>query len=90
MKEFFDPSEHVETLIPMYGSVHLITILFLILLTLLLLWKKELVKKLVANRLFMIISMAAFLGLEIFYNSLLFIYGIEPYYELIPFNCVLL
>ncbi len=86
MKKFFDPTEYTEVIIPMYGLIHLITVLVMVLLILLALWKKDVVKRLVADKRFMSRFMIIFLAIEIFYLVLSWIYKVEPFYERFPLH----
>ena len=86
MLKFFNLTEHSEVQIPMYGLTHLITFIGLVLLLLLILWKKNQIKKLVANHLLMRRFLIAYLLLEVFYWSLIWGYRIEPFYERFPLH----
>jgi hypothetical integral membrane protein (TIGR02206 family) len=86
MKNFFDPNERADLLIPMYGTIHLIVLLALPILIVLLIWKKESVKKLVVNRAFMTILMLVFLLSEVLHHAFLWIFRYEPYFERFPLH----
>ncbi len=84
MNDFFNLTEHTDVRIPMYGTTHLITVIGLMLLLLLILWQRDRVKNLVANRRFIKRFLTFYLLLELFYWSLMWGYRIEPLYERFP------
>lgn len=86
MKEFFDLNEFSEIMIPMYGRIHMITILVMLVLILVLLWKKDAVKRLVADRRFMVRFITGYLVFESFFWILLWVYRVEPMYERFPLH----
>jgi hypothetical integral membrane protein (TIGR02206 family) len=86
MYEFFDPTELSEVQIPMYGSIHLLTVLGMLILLALVLWRREAVKRLVNNKRLFHRVMYAYLAVEIVYWSLGWIYRIEPFYERFPLH----
>jgi hypothetical integral membrane protein (TIGR02206 family) len=83
---FFDPNERPDELIPMYGTLHLILLIVLPVLILLLIWKKEAIKRLVADRRFMIGLMVFFLTSEALHHIFLWTFKYEPYYERFPLH----
>ena len=86
MHDFFDLTEHEDVQIPMYGRTPLITVIVMILLLFLVLWRKEGVKKLLANTRLVNAFLIAYLLLEAFYWSLIWGYRIEPLYERFPLH----
>lgn len=86
MKNFFDPNEYAEVLIPMYGTIHLITFGILLSFIPLLIWQKDWIKNRVANRKFMITLIWFFLATEALYWILMWYFRYEPYYDRFPFN----
>lgn len=86
MKKFFDPNEYTEVLIPMYGAIHLITVLIMIALILVLIWKKEIVKRMVNNRTILVRFTFFYLIFELLYWILQWTYKVEPYYERFPLH----
>jgi hypothetical integral membrane protein (TIGR02206 family) len=86
MKKFFDPTEYPDIQIPMYGTIHLITMLVMLVLILVLFWKKDVVKRLVNNRRFMVRFITLYLGIELFYWILIWAYRVEPMFERFPLH----
>jgi hypothetical integral membrane protein (TIGR02206 family) len=86
MHEFFDLTEKHDVQIPMYGLTHLITVIGMIILLLLILWQKEKIRKLVANKNLVNGFLIVYLLLEVFYWSLIWGYRIEPLYERFPLH----
>lgn len=86
MKKFFDPTDYSEIMIPMYGTIHLITVLVMLVLVLVIVLKKDAVKRLVNNRTFMVRFIAVFLVIELSYWILLWAYKVEPVYERFPLH----
>lgn len=86
MQNFFDPNERSEIFIPLYGSIHMIILISLPVFIFLIIWQKDKVKRLVANRKFMVGTMSAFLALEFIYLAFSWIFKYEPFYERFPFH----
>lgn len=86
MNNFFDPTRSSEIVVPMYGSIHMITLLTLPIIVLILLWKKDAVRRIVANRKIVIGFMIGFLALELLSLILLWSYKFEPAYERFPLH----
>ena len=86
MREFFDLTESSEVQIPMYGLTHLLTVIGMIVLLLLVIWRKDYIKKLVSNKRLVNGFLIVYLSLEIFYWSLIWGYRIEPLYERFPLH----
>ena len=86
MYEFFDLTEHSEVQIPMYGTVHLLTVIGMLLLVAVLFWKRSAVKKLANNQRFIKRFIWVYIGIEVFFWALQWIYRIEPLYERFPLH----
>ena len=86
MHEFFDLTEHSEVQIPMYGRTHLITVIVMLLLLFLVLWRKKGLKKLLSNKRVLNSFLIGYLLLEVFYWCLIWGYRIEPFYERFPLH----
>lgn len=86
MYEFFDPTEFADVRIPMYGRIHLITVIGMLILLWLLLWQKEKIKKLVANKKLFHRILFIYIVVELSYWSLQWIYSVQPAYERFPLH----
>ncbi|MCU0379267.1 MAG: TIGR02206 family membrane protein [Bacteroidales bacterium] len=86
MFKFFDPTEYSEIRIPMYGLIHLITILGMLILILIVFWRRDSVKRLASNRRFVVSFVSVYLGIELFYWILLWAYRVEPVYDRFPLH----
>ncbi|MFC2089711.1 TIGR02206 family membrane protein [Bacteroidota bacterium] len=86
MKDFFNPSGHSEIINPMYGTVHMLLLLGVLIIILLLIWQKDKVKKLAGNRKFMRRFMIVFLAIEVGYTILLWAYKTEPFSDRFPLH----
>jgi hypothetical integral membrane protein (TIGR02206 family) len=86
MHDFFDLTEHADVQIPMYGRTHLITVIGMLILLSLVLWRKQGVKRLLSNHRLVNIFLIVYLSLEAFYWSLIWGYRIEPLYERFPLH----
>lgn len=86
MKAFFNPAEHEELIIPMYGTTHFITLAVLVLALLVLLLNRKRVKKIVRNTKALHGIVWGFVGIEILYWALSWIYKVEPFYERFPLH----
>lgn len=86
MKEFFDPTDQAEVLIPTYGTLHLIILLIVLFLLGLIIWKREQVKKLASGRSFKVKLIGTWAVIEIIYWALIWIYQVEPKYERFPLH----
>lgn len=86
MNKFFNPAEHAEIIIPMYGTVHFITLGGLVLLLLLVFWQKETVKKLVNNRRYMLGMVIVYIIIDISYWVFQWAFQVEPVWERFPFH----
>jgi len=86
MKAFFDPTDHSEVIIPMYGTIHFITLGAALLLIMFILLRRDAIKRYVNNRRFMVRLITAFLIIEVSYWALQWIYRVEPAYERFPLH----
>lgn len=86
MYQFFNPNEASEVIIPMYGTVHLITLLAMIVLIAIVIWKKEAIKKLASNRVFLRRFVILYLIYEVIFWILLWVYKVEPMHERFPLH----
>jgi hypothetical integral membrane protein (TIGR02206 family) len=86
MKEFFDPTDHAEVIIPVYGTIHFITLAAAILMMVLLLTNKKTVKRFVNNRVWMTRFMIVYILIEVTYWVLQWAYRVEPMYERFPLH----
>lgn len=86
MQNFFDPNEHAEIIIPMYGTIHFITLAIMLAFIPVLIWKKESIKRLSHNRSFMVRFMILFLASEILYWILMWRFEYEPFSDRFPLN----
>ncbi|MFZ5941125.1 MAG: TIGR02206 family membrane protein [Bacteroidota bacterium] len=86
MTEFFRLTEHPDVQIPMYGRTHLITVIVMVLLLLLVLWRRDAIKRMVNNRRFVRTFIVGYLLLELFYWILIWAYRTEPFYERFPLH----
>lgn len=86
MQNFFNPAEHAEILIPMYGRLHLSFLFILLLLVPIFLWKREAIRKLVNNRKFVSSFMIVFLTIEAMYWFFIWFFKVEPMYERFPLH----
>jgi hypothetical integral membrane protein (TIGR02206 family) len=86
MQNFFNPTEHNEVMIPMYGTIHMITLAGIVLLVLLLIWKKDLVKRLSMNRKIMLGFIAVYMLIDALYWTLTWAFKVEPFYERFPLH----
>ncbi|MBN1952989.1 MAG: TIGR02206 family membrane protein [Bacteroidales bacterium] len=86
MQNFFNPTRSTEVEVPMFGSLHLITMAIMPALVLLVLWKKEAVKRILANRKVVTWFVALFLGLEVLNLILLWSFKFEPFFERFPLH----
>lgn len=86
IQNFFDPNPHAEVMIPMYGTVHFITIVIMLAFIPLMIWKRGTVKKLAASRRFMVSIMSIYLAVDLFYWIMVWSFHYEPMYERFPFH----
>jgi len=86
MQNFFNPNEQADILIPMYGWIHLIVFLVVFTLIPIMVWRKKEVKKLCANRRFMVRFMLSFMAVDLLYWVLVWSFSYEPMYERFPFH----
>jgi uncharacterized membrane protein YwaF len=86
MQNFFYPAEHHEIIIPMYGTIHKITLLAIPVFIALIIWKKDTVKKIVANRRFMVSLVIGFYFIEMWYWIFMWSFHVEPMYERFPLH----
>lgn len=86
MYEFFDPTDAAEVQIPMYGQVHLYTVLGMIVLLLLIIWQRKNIKSIINRRKLMTGFMTFYILIEILYWVLIWAYRVEPWYERFPLH----
>jgi len=86
MHDFFDLTDNAQVQIPMYGRTHLITVIGMLLLLFIVLWRRNGVKKLLSNTRFINGFLIGYLVLEGFYWSLIWGYRIQPFYERFPLH----
>jgi len=86
MHNFFNPGEHAEIMIPMYGTIHIITLLLAVLFVILIIWKKNTVKKLVTNRRFMLGLVVVYMSIDLLYWILIWAFKVEPRFERFPLH----
>lgn len=86
MQNFFDPTERVETLIPMFGSIHLTVLIILLAMVPLMIWQRKNIVKLASNRQFMKTWMISYMVIEGFYWFFTWYFKVQPFYERLPFH----
>lgn len=86
MREFFDLTEGKVELIPMYGTVHFISLGITALLVVLLFIFKDNVRKLANNRKAMLWITGVFLLEQAFYWTMIWSYQVMPMYERFPLH----
>lgn len=86
MQNFFNPAEQSETLIPMYGTVHMLTLLALIIFILVMIWNTKAIKKLANNRRFIRRLLVAYIGIDMLYWALIWGFRVEPFFERFPLH----
>ncbi len=86
MYDFFNVADHSEEIIPMYGLIHLFTVLGMVLLLVLAIWNKKLTRTIFNNQRLVNVLMIAFLVSEAFYWVLQWSYLIDPWYERLPLH----
>ena len=86
MQNFFDPNEHADILIPMYGKLHFFVLSLMLAFIPLMIWKKKEVQKLVDNGKFIKGIAFVFLSTEALYWSMMWSFHYQPYYERFPFH----
>lgn len=86
MQNFFDLNEHAEVLIPMYGTIHLITLAVMLVILPVMIWKKETVKKLVDNQRFISRVAIVYLAIETLYWIMMWSFPYQPFNERFPFH----
>ena len=84
MSSFFNPNELDEVIIPIYGRVHMLSMLLMLILVLILFWRREAVRKLASNRKFIIWLVVVFLIQEAFHNFNLWHYPYESFIDRFP------
>ena len=86
MYEFFDPTDSALVQIPMYGKVHLYTVLGMISLLLLIIWQRKNIKNIINRQGLMTVFMTFYILVEILYWVLIWAYRVEPWYERFPLH----
>jgi hypothetical integral membrane protein (TIGR02206 family) len=83
---FFNPGHRPFEIFPMYGTGHLILLVVLIAFIPLMVWQKDLLRRLRHNRRFMVtLSWFILIG-EAQSYVVKFIYGYQPFFERLPFH----
>ncbi|MFB6319015.1 YwaF family protein [Saccharicrinis sp. FJH54] len=86
MLRFFNPEENSEILIPMYGTIHLLTLAGVVLLVLLMIMNRKGIRRLAGNRRFMVGFISVYMVIEVLYWTLTWAFKVEPYYERFPLH----
>lgn len=86
MYDFFNLTEHSEVQIPMYGTIHLFTVIGMLALLALILFNQNAVKRLANSRRFIRRFTWTIIGIEIIFWSLQWIYNVQPFYEHFPLH----
>ncbi|MFB6342307.1 YwaF family protein [Saccharicrinis sp. FJH62] len=86
MQSFFNPAEHSDILIPMYGKIHLLTLAGVVVLVLLMMLNKKGIRRLAGNRRFMVRFIMGYMLIEMLYWTLIWAFKVEPYFERFPLH----
>lgn len=86
MQNFFDLTEQEQIIIPMYGTIHMITLIFPFVMILLMAWQKKLVQKLANSEQFLHGFLILYIAIDVLYWILIWTYQVEPFYERFPLH----
>jgi hypothetical integral membrane protein (TIGR02206 family) len=86
MYDFFNLADHSYEVIPMYGLIHLFTVLGMVILLVIAVWNKQLTKTIFNNKKFVTWLMILFWISEGFYWILMWVYKVDPWYERLPMH----
>ncbi|MDC7233317.1 MAG: YwaF family protein [Spirochaetales bacterium] len=86
MPDFFNPNEHADIIIPMYGSLHMLTLVILLAFIPLLILLREPLKGLCASQKTLNRIMVGYLAFDLFYWVMIWHFQYMPLYERFPFH----